>query len=187
MKISETATRQDFNSGDINSASLQTYYKTIKETAAIYANPQVALASEEMAYYVTSELHDGPDDNKEALNWGVTCMYPVTVDGECCITRGHFHFDRNYPEYYLCTAGEGHLLCWDGEGEVVIYHLTPGSLQYIDGRMAHRLINTGDEIFKVACCWATNSGHDYQTIEERGFPVRAFKREGELQWVKTHD
>ena len=183
MKILKPNSKMDFIDGDFKSEVLTTYYKTIKETAFIYRDKEAALASEDMAYYVTSELHDSPDDNKEALNWGMTCMYPVTVAGECCMTRGHFHQDHDYPEYYLCTAGEGYLLCWDGENEVIAYHFTPGCLQYIDGRMAHRLINTGTEIFKVAACWARNSGHDYVTIEERGFPVRAFIIDGKLEWV----
>ena len=185
MKILKTNTIQDLNDGELKSESLSTYYKKIKETAGIYANPQAALDSEEMAYYVTSELHNSPDDNKEALNWGVTCMYPVTVDGECCMTRGHFHTNPDYPEYYLCTSGEGHLLCWNGKDDVIAYHMTPGSLQYIDGRYAHRLINTGEEIFKVSACWADASGHDYETIEKKGFPVRVFKHDGKLEWVKT--
>ena len=190
MRIIETTTKQDFSDGDLKSEVLSTYYKSIKETAAIYADQKAALASEDMAYYVTAELHNGPEDNEEALNWGVTCMYPVTVAGECCMTRGHFHADRNYAEYYLCTAGEGYLLCWDGAEKIVAYHMTAGCLQYIDGRLAHRLINTGEEIFKVATCWATNSGQDYQAILDHGFPLRVYKRDGKLEWVnevKTND
>lgn len=185
MKIIEPTTFQDFISGDLKSETLTTYYKKIKDTAVVYRNIEAALASEEMAYYVTSELHNSPTDNKEALNWGITCMYPVLIDNECCMTRGHFHVDTEYPEYYLCTAGDGHLLCWDGEGQVLAYHLTVGTLQYIDGRLAHRLINTGDEIFKVVACWADPAGHDYQSIEDKGFPVRAFKVNGQLEWVEA--
>jgi len=187
MKIIKPAIKQDFIDGDLKSENLSVYYKTVKETALIYANPEVALASEEVAYYVSSELHNGPNDNKEALNWGITCMYPITVADECCMTRGHFHMDRNYPEYYLCTAGEGHLLCWDGADELVCYHMTPGALQYIDGRLAHRLINTGNQIFKVSACWATNSGNDYEAIENKPFPVRAFKRNGKIEWIANED
>ena len=185
MKIVEALTRQDFITGDVVGEGLTTYYKSLKETAGIYVDSSEALASEEMAYYVTSQLNNKPDDNKEALNWGVTSMYPLTVNGEFCMTRGHFHLDRDYPEYYLCTAGEGHLLCWDGADEVICYHLTPGAVVYIDGRLAHRLINTGHEMFKVAACWAGKSGNDYQTIEERGFPVRAFKVDGNIEWRKA--
>lgn len=182
MKIIEPLTRQDFLDGDLKSSAAKTYYKSVKETAVIYQDVQAALASAETAYYVTSELHDGPDDNPESLNWGVTSMYPLTIAGECCMTRGHFHNNQDYGEFYLCVAGSGHLLCWDGKDEVFAYHMTPGCLQYIDGRWAHRLINTGDEMFKVAACWARYSGQNYQAIEETGFPVRVFKEAGELQW-----
>jgi len=183
MKISETTARQDFGSGDLVSENSSTYFKQIKEMAELYLDKEAALASEEMGYYVVSEVNDGPNANKEALNWGVTCMYPVTVAGECCMTRGHFHGDRGYPEYYLCMTGEGYLLCWDGADEVIAYHMIPGSLQYIDGKLAHRLINTGDEMFKVAACFGKNAGHDYAHIENYGFPVRAFKKDGKLEWI----
>ncbi len=185
MKELKTDGVINFQTGEFISDKLSTYYKKLSETATIYENKEAASNSDEVAYYVTSEIHDQPEDNKFALNWGLTCIYPITVDGECAMTRGHFHSDKEYPEYYMCTSGEGHLLCWDGEDEVMAYHMTAGSLQYIDGKIAHRLINTGDEIFKVAACWNVNAGHDYQTIEDQGFPIRAYKDNGKLVWKNS--
>ena len=187
MKTTETTLKINFVKGDLESEQLSTYYKTVKETAAFYAAKTEALASEEMAYYVTSDAHSGPEENVEALNWGITCMYPITVAGECCMTRGHFHSDREYPEYYLCLTGEGYLLCWDGVNEAFAFHMTPGSLQYIDGRWAHRLINTGEVMFKVAACWASKAGNDHETIEQSGFPVRCYKKDGTIEWIKCND
>ncbi len=187
MKVQETAVRVDLENGDLVGEGLTTYYKTLKETANYYANPVAAEGSEELAYYVTSQAHNGPQEVEEALNWGHTCMYPLLVDGECCMTRGHFHQDLAYPEYYYCTAGEGYLLCWDGKDEVCAYHMVPGNLQYIDGRWAHRLINTGEEMFKVAACWATKAGNNYSSIETKGFPVRCFKRAGKVEWIKVDE
>ena len=65
--------------------------------------------------------------------------------------------------------------------------MTPGSLQYIDGRLAHRLINTGDTMFKVAACWANRAGNDYSAIEEKSFPVRCFKKDGQISWIEKND
>jgi glucose-6-phosphate isomerase len=49
--------------------------------------------------------------------------------------------------------------------------------------LAHRLINTGDEDLKVACCWPTTAGHDYARVEAMPFPQRAYKtEEGEIEW-----
>jgi len=185
MKIRETMLRIDFSKGDLQGDSLSTYYKTVKETAQHYKNSAEAAASEETAYFVVSELHQGPQENAEALNWGTTCMYPLSIAGECCMTRGHFHNNRDCPEYYLCVTGEGYLLCWDGEEDYLAFHMTPGSLQYIDGRWAHRLINSGDTMFKVAACWPAKAGNDYSLIEEKGFPVRCFKKDGQISWVKN--
>ena len=184
MQEKKTTVFQDFVSGDISGEGLKAYQKYVSETASIYLNEAAAKNSKELAYEVLTDDHSEITDDSDVLNWGVTSMYPVLIDGECCMTRGHFHMNRSHPEYYLCTAGEGHLLCWDGKDEVVAYHMVPGSLQYIEGRMAHRLINTGNEVFKVAACWARKAGHNYEAIEESGFPIRAFKRDGKLVWEK---
>ena len=54
----------------------------------------------------------------------------------------------------------------------------PNSLHYIPGDVAHRLINTSDEILTVLACWNSDAGHDYASIEEEGFSVRYFKIDG---------
>jgi len=182
MKNLEPNVFQNLLTGDLTGDNLVTYKKYLKDIAGIYLNPEAAINSAEVAYEVTSELHDDLPDTHGALNWGVTTMFPLSVDGECCMTRGHFHEDIHQPEYYLGICGDGHLLCWDGEDELLIYHMKPGALVYIEGKYAHRLINTGNEVFKVAACWAVHAGHNYAAIESRGFPARVFKVDGKLDW-----
>ena len=132
MKIVKTESVMDFNTGELKNEKLSTYYKKVSETSAIYKNPQVTLASEEMAYYVAADLFDGKD-------------------------------------------------------EVDAYHMSLGSLQYINGAIAHRLINTDNEMFNVTACWNTNAGHDYHTIEEQGFPVRVLSMMGNLFGERIND
>ena len=44
------------------------------------------------------------------LYWGLTVLEPVCINGECNMTRGHFHIDRNCAEYYIGVEGNGLLL-----------------------------------------------------------------------------
>ena len=159
------------------------YEKYIKDYAGAYANVEAAKEMNVLAYRVQSFSGNG----NQALNWGVTHMEPVKVDGEYNLTRGHFHLDRNQPEFYLCNTGEGYLIKWDGEDEVVLEKMTPGSLHWIEGKYAHRMVNTGTTTLRTLACWPASAGHDYQTIEEQGFPVRLFDDNGEVKVVPVHD
>jgi glucose-6-phosphate isomerase len=102
------------------------------------------------------------------LNWGLTVLYPVTVNGEYNMTRGHYHMDREAMEYYWCLEGEGYLLLAEGD-ECVKQKMEPGTLHCIPGHQAHRLVNTGSVPLKVACCWPSNAGHDYEAGKDAPF------------------
>lgn len=116
------------------------------------------------------------------LNWGLTVLHPVTVNGECSMTRGHWHEDTDAAEYYWCLGGTGLLYLMDEDGTAWCEEMAPGSLHHIPGTLAHRLVNTGDEDLKVAACWPTTAGHDYARVEATPFPERAYKEEGEIVW-----
>ena len=106
---------------------------------------------------------------------GMTCLHPVLVNGECNMTKGHFHVDEKDPEIYIGVEGEGLLILMDKEGYAYAEKVFPGSFHYIYGHMAHRLVNTCDEVFKAIAIWNENSGHDYDTIKKTPFPKRVFK------------
>ena len=159
------------------------YEKYIKDYAGAYMHADVAKDMNVLAYKVQSFSGNGD----QALNWGVTNMEPVTVNGEYNITRGHFHLDRNQPEFYLCAAGEGYLIKWDGQDEVILERMTRGSLHWIEGKYAHRMVNTGKTTLRSLACWPKSAGHDYKAIEDQGFPVRLFDDNGEVKVVPVHD
>lgn len=114
------------------------------------------------------------------LLWGLTILEPLCVSGECNMTRGHFHQDRNCAEYYFGLGGNGLLLLMDEEGTCHAEKVFKGSLHHISGKLAHRLINTGDEQLKVGACWSPAAGHDYEAIEKREFSYRVFKEDNEI-------
>ena len=76
-------------------------------------------------------------------------MEPVTIHGECNMTRGHFHMDWDCAEFYFGISGTGLLLLMDEDGKAWAERVAPGSLHHIDGHLAHRLINTGVRF----CAW----------------------------------
>ncbi len=115
------------------------------------------------------------------LNWGLSILNPVCVNGECNMTRGHFHLDLNCEEYYWTSKGTGLLMLMDEQGKCWCEEMKPGSLHHINGHYAHRLINTGDEQLSIVCIWNANAGHDYKRIEERPFPYRVFKKDGKIK------
>jgi len=46
-----------------------------------------------------------------------------------------------------------------------------GTVNYVPGWWAHRSVNVGDEPLVFFAAYVGDAGHDYATIEERGFPV----------------
>ena len=127
----------------------------------------------EEAYLVLYE-HDG-------LCYGLTVMQPVCVNGECNVTRGHFHEDLDCDEIYCGMGGEGLLLLMDEDYHCHAEKVYCGSVHYIDGHLAHRLVNTGNSELKVQCMWPSNAGHDYKRVEDHPFTVRVYKENGELK------
>lgn len=117
------------------------------------------------------------------MQFGVSMLNAYTINGEFSCTKGHFHADTEYDEYYFGFEGEGFLLYWNGKDEWFAEKVFPGSVHYIDGKYAHRLINTSlTEILKVGACWNVSAGYNYGAIEEAGFPVRCFLEDGKPVW-----
>ena len=76
-------------------------------------------------YSVSSQSEPGK------LNWGLTVMHPVKVNGECNMTRGHFHENMDCEEYYWCSKGTGLLMLMDEEGKCWCEKMYEGSLHHI--------------------------------------------------------
>jgi glucose-6-phosphate isomerase len=50
---------------------------------------------------------------------------------------------------------------------------------YVPGRYAHRSVNTGTEPLVTFYVFPANAGHDYKTIEIKGFRVLVVEKNGE--------
>ncbi|MBS6952948.1 MAG: hypothetical protein KH230_06915 [Enterocloster asparagiformis] len=161
--------------------------KLVRECTGVYKN-EAALSEhgDELAYWVHNQNFNREGFVKGNLQWGITYINPFTVDGECAMTSGHYHGDQDCDEYYYGLKGTGFLLFWDGGDDFYAEKIYPGSLHYINGHYAHRIINSGDEVLAVAACSLPSSKQDHQSIREHGFPYRCYKRNGEIVWEKQN-
>jgi glucose-6-phosphate isomerase len=65
--------------------------------------------------------------------------------------------------------------------------MKPGSLHYIPGRVAHRVVNTGSVPLRFVACWPSDAGHDYEIAGGKGLGARVLQRNGEAVFEMTRD
>lgn len=103
------------------------------------------------------------------LLFGTSITFPGKVGSEYYMTKGHFHEVLNTAEVYYTLSGEGYMLMETPEGEWKAEHLTAGKAVYVPPRWAHRSINTGDAPLVTFFVFRADAGHDYGTIEQKGY------------------
>jgi glucose-6-phosphate isomerase len=124
------------------------------------------------------EVHEAVKGIPGGLYFGVSHIYPGRVGHEYFMTKGHFHARRDTAEYYWGITGHGILLFMDEKRSIWAEEIIPGSLHYIPGNTAHRLINSGDSELTVGACWPSDAGHDYAAIVKAGFSARILEKNG---------
>lgn len=117
--------------------------------------------SDDVAYFVETHKNDVADKQFGGLYFGVSHLNPGLIGDEFIFTRGHFHEEMDTGEYYWVLKGNGLILLKDLDGEETITELSEGDIIYIPGNIAHRLVNTGKDIFSVGAVWQSISGHKY--------------------------
>lgn len=126
------------------------------------------LAHEDTLLYEVYELLR-PEKEGELLS-GLSIVHPGTVGGEYFMTKGHFHQVLDTAEVYLCLSGKGLMVMETPEGEWSVKELSPGVSLYVPPRWAHRSVNVGStEDLVTYFIYPAHAGHDYGTIETRGF------------------
>ena len=122
----------------------------------------------------------GVPENPGDLAFGTSICYPGKVGDEYFMTKGHFHSILDTAEVYLCIRGRGLILLENPEGETSYEVLTPGKMAYVPKRYAHRSVNIGKEPFVQFFTFRADAGHDYGTIETRGFRKLVVERDGDF-------
>jgi len=119
------------------------------------------------------------------ITHGTSIIYPGKVGDEYFMTKGHFHV-RAGGEVYLCLKGEGYILMEEKGGRSSYSKMIPGSLVYVPPLWAHRTINTGTKEFTCFYAFPSEVGHDYETIEKKGFSKLFLERDGKPVIENAH-
>lgn len=129
---------------------------------------EAMLANEDVLLYEFYDMGVPPLETETA--YGTSITYPGRVGREFNMTKGHFHERLETSEIYFCLSGQGLMLMENPEGDVQIAEFTPGQAVYVPARYAHRSINIHPtEPLVTFFAFPGDAGHDYGTIETRGF------------------
>ena len=134
---------------------------------------------------VVYEFYDlGMPENPGELAYGTTILYSGKVGDEYFMTKGHFHAKIDTAEIYYCIKGHGYLLMENPEGEVEFQEMKPGLSVYVPPRFAHRSINIdNNEPLIMFFAFRADAGHDYKTIETKGFRKLIIERDGKPEII----
>lgn len=111
---------------------------------------------------------------------GVSILHPGKVGNEYFMTKGHYHSVLDTGEVYYCLRGSGMLVMETPEGAADVQPLNAGQVVYVPPRWAHRSVNTSaTEDLITFFIYPGNAGHDYGTIEQRGFRKLVIERDGQ--------
>ena len=169
----------DWQTGKMTGAAIKQSRKQLKDLSGIFRDEaRRKEADQDATIYQVQWWEPAATGSEGGLFWGVTTIFPGRVGDEYFMTQGHFHANRTRAEYYGTVQGEGMLVLMDEKRHTWSEPMVPGSLHYIDGRSAHRAVNTGDTPLIFWACWPTDAGYDYAAIREKGFGARVLSVNG---------
>lgn len=137
---------------------------------------EAMLADGDQLLYEVYELAR-PHESGELLH-GISIVHPGKVGDEYFMTKGHFHTVLETAEIYVCLAGQGVMVMETPEGDWSVEPLSPGRVLYVLPRWAHRSVNTGAADLVTLFAYPGHAGHDYGTIEQKGFRKLMVERDG---------
>ncbi len=140
-----------------------------------------ALQQDDPLVYEFYEL-DLPETAGNLL-FGTSIVYPGKVGDEYYMTKGHFHTILDTGEVYYCLSGEGAMLMENPEGDCNIQYFSPGKAVYVPPCYAHRTINLGKEPLVTFFTFRADAGHDYGTIETKGYRKLIVERDGKPEII----
>lgn len=118
-------------------------------------------------------------ENSGDLAFGCSILNPGKVGDEYYFTKGHFHTILNTSEVYYCLNGHGYMLMENMRGDWSAQELTPGKAVYVPKGYAHRSVNVSKEEKLVTFfVFRADAGHDYGTIETKGYRKLLVERDG---------
>lgn len=178
----------DFDRGCVIDFDLKTGLSKAVETNKRYLSQMKGMFSDEAAFSrlleqgdpVVYEFHSLPvQEDPGDFSFGCSILNPGKVGDEYYFTKGHFHTVLMTGEVYYCLSGHGYMLLENTEGDWSAQELTAGSAVYVPKGYAHRSINVSpDEKLVTFFVYRADAGHNYGTIESKGYRKLLVDREG---------
>ena len=180
----------DYVRGYTIDLDLKTGLSKMKETSKRYLSQMKGMFADDEAYekmlqekgdVLVYEFHEmGVPEEPGNLAFGCSITYPGKVGDEYFMTQGHFHTILETAEVYYCLSGHGYMLMESPEGDWLAYELTPGKALYVPERYAHRSINVDpEEPLRTFFVFRADAGHDYGTIETKGYRKLLVEKDGQ--------
>lgn len=177
--LSPGPTFVDWDSGEISGEGVEESAKTLGQLPGLFHDEAARAAMDQATeVYRVRFWRPVPDGTAGGLFWGATTLQPGRVGDEYFMTHGHFHATPDRAEYYATVQGTGALLLMRENRETISQEMRPGTVHYIPGCTAHRVVNTGTEPLVFLATWPSDAGHDYARIRDTGFGKRMVARDG---------
>lgn len=165
-----------FFEGKLQGSPVHNIQRKVKDLEGIFQDQEAYqnIDPETLVYEVFSYL-PVKEGTEGGLFFGLSRVFPGLVGNEYFMTKGHFHSKIDRGEFYWCIEGHGIMLLMDMEGNTKAEEMSPGTLHYVPGYTAHRMVNTGSETLAAGACWPSDAGHDYEKIARSGFTRKVMK------------
>ncbi len=174
--------------GTLEAPGIRSSVKNLGQLKGIFADSAAhARMDPETIVYRVWWWEPVPAGTEGGLFWGTTEILPGKVGNEFFMTHGHQHTIRDRAEFYGTVSGSGILVLRNANGKTWYEPMSPGSLHYIAGGVAHRTVNTGNVPLRFIASWPSDAGHDYATIATEGLGARVFERDGMPVFVKDEE
>ena len=161
------------------SKAAQPSQRYLSQMKNMFADTEAAariLEKEDPVLYQWFEL--GTPERAGDLAFGVTILNPGKVGDEYFMTKGHFHTVLETAEVYYTLSGEGYMVMENPEGDTQEQPLSKGQTVYVPRSYAHRMVSTGDKPLITFFVFAADAGHDYGTIETKGYHKMIVEKDG---------
>ncbi len=142
-----------------------------------------ALAEEDRIVYEAYEIRT-PSLAGE-MSWCTTIIHPGRVGREYHMSKGHFHKKDDSTEMYIGVKGTGCLICQTRDNLFMSQPIEPGSVSLVPALWAHRIVNTGGQDLIIMAVYASDAGHDYAFIEQKGFVNLVCENHGKVVFEKN--
>lgn len=177
----------DPGTGHLSGPGVKESARVIGALRGYFADEAARLAMADRVAYRVQAYEPKPEGEPGAVCCATTFLEPGLVGDEYFLTRGHFHVNEDRPELEVTVSGEGWLVLMTEDRQTRVEVMSAGSVHHVPPRTAHRVANVGNTPLVFVSYWASETGHDYQTIIDHGFSGRVRRINGAPALVRDQE